>query len=163
MDTELIKANQETWSSLLHSYEEESMYCHWKEHNSYGIQILRYGIEQGFNNYFRVGASMYTLFFSTLEYPLWMTSPCVYIDVEQDNRVTLSYVHAVPKHSKDHCLRYSLDMAEALPTFRRFLNHVWTLTQSEPMPYELRRPDFYAPVLTDGSRFIWPEHYVFRE
>ncbi len=87
------------------------------------------------------------------EYPFWCCKPRVYVDVERNNKLTLVYIHAIPKHSKDHCLKYTLDLPEALPTFRRFLNHVWTLTQSEPIPRELRGPNFYAPVLSDGEVF----------
>ncbi len=62
MKAELIKTNQETWLSLLEYYENDSRDLYWEEHRLYGLQLLKYGIEQGFDRYFRAGSSAYSLF-----------------------------------------------------------------------------------------------------
>lgn len=153
MQNEQVKLNQASWLRMLERCEESKLRTlGWKDYRC-EIEILKYGIEQGFDRYFLASTSADTLVFATIGYPERNFSPRIHIDVAPDDQITLCYIHAITRRFKDHGLEYKLNLADALPTFRRFLNHVWTLTQNEPMPYELRRPGFYAPVLSNGEKF----------
>lgn len=54
-----------------------------------------------------------------------------------------------PAPERDEKLDYTLGIESAMPTFQRFLNHLWEMTKPAPLPADMRSPEnpFDAPIL----------------
>ncbi|HEY1120773.1 MAG TPA: hypothetical protein VGE67_04200 [Haloferula sp.] len=93
---------------------------------------------------------MSTLVFSTLEHHGAIDEPIVKAILLPPETVKLVYLPATPSPKGDRLLEYDLAFDEAMPTFQRFLNHLWEMTRPEPLPQDMRSPahPFSAPVFT---------------
>ncbi len=96
---------------------------------------------------------MSTLVFSTLDHHGLQYEARVLVTLRPPDELKLVYLPAVPAIKGDQSLEYDLALEEALPTFQRFLNHLWEMTMSDPLPSDLRSPQqtFKAPVITSAD------------
>jgi len=105
-------------------------------------RFLRESVALGLDQYFRADQSMNALTFSTVPDGRYLPNePRVIVNFLGEEGVRLVY-----RARNFSTLEYTLTFDAAFPTFRRFLNQLWTDTMPEPIPEALR--GFFAPVLT---------------
>ena len=92
---------------------------------------------------------MHDFIFSTLDQHGLRFEPRVTVSLQPPEILTIAYWPGVPAAMGDTSLEYELRFDEAMPTFQRFLNHLWLMTKSDPLPPEMRSPEhsFVAPFL----------------
>ncbi|WP_223790013.1 hypothetical protein [Marinicella meishanensis] len=85
------------------------------------------------------------------------------IKIESEKKIKLVYVPAFYPREGDTWLEYDLAWADALPTLRRFLHHLWRMTRAEAVPKELflQPGAFQAPILKEEDQLAstWAELY----
>ena len=106
---------------------------------------------------------MRTLVISTLDHHGLDDEPRVMLKIESEKKIKLVYVPAFYPREGDTQLEYDLALADALPTLRRFLHHLWRMTRAEPVPKELflQPGTFRAPILKEEDKLasMWTELY----
>lgn len=107
------------------------------------------GVKLGLNAYFRAGQSLHHLVFSTLDHHGLRDEPRVTVVFHPENDVRIAYGTS-NLFFNPPTLEYTLPFELAFPTFRRFLNQLWTATMPESIPAEIRSPlaPLHAPILT---------------
>jgi hypothetical protein len=149
MSPEHRASNISSWESLadfVQSFPDES----WSEWKTLAERFIAVGRDHSLHEYFRGGQSMHEFLFSTaLKHGLPLDAPKVRVGLHPPDRLTLAYEPGTPAAGADARLEYTLSFDDAVPTFRRLLNHLWMMTTSEPIPQHLRAPfaSFVAPVL----------------
>jgi hypothetical protein len=118
------------------------------------LDFIEHGIKQHYNRYFRLSTSMRTLRFTIDDDNRSASEQCVLFNLNNDQLVRLAYIPPLVATKGDVQLEYELTVEDALPTFRRFLHHLWKMTQPEPIPKELllSNDQFVAPTLTNMDR-----------
>jgi hypothetical protein len=153
MTSEHTAANIESWKDVTESIETfpDSTSLEWK---NLARRFVEYGLERKFNRYFRAGLSVTTIVFSTLERHGLRYEARVLVTLRPPNKLKLDYSPGIPAIKGDQSLDYELNWDDALPTFQRFLNHLWEMTMSEPLPLDMRSSlePFNAPVLTEFEK-----------
>jgi hypothetical protein len=149
MSPEHQASNIASWDSLaafVQSFPDES----WTGWKALAERFIAVGREHSLHEYFRAGQSMHDFLFSTaVTHDLPLDAPKVRVNLHPPDRLTLSYEPGIPAAGADTKLEYTLSFDDAVPTFRRFLNHLWTMTTSEAIPHLIRAPaaSFLAPAL----------------
>jgi hypothetical protein len=149
MSPDYRASNITSWASLagfVQSFPDES----WAGWKALAERFIAVGREHSLDEYFRGGQSMHDLLFSTTSvHGLPPDAPKVRVSLHPPDRLTLAYEPGIPAAGADARLEYTLSFDDAVPTFRRLLNHLWTMTTSEPIPQQLRAPfaSFVAPIL----------------
>ena len=142
-------SNIESWADIGEFIEDfpDSSGLEWKR---LARRFVQYGLDRNFNRHFRAGQSMSTLVFSTLDRHGLRDEPRITVTLRPPDELKLVYWPATPATKGDRRLEYDLHWDEAMPTFQRFLNHLWETTMSAPLPSDLRSPQhpFNAPVLS---------------
>jgi hypothetical protein len=148
MNPKQIEANRESWRTVT-EFVDDFTDENWAEWKSFARLFIEYGIERSFDGHFRAGTSMTTLVFSTLDHHGLNYEPSVTVTRTHSNEAKVVYSPSTPAKKGDKRLQYILAYEDALPTFQRFLNHLWEMTKSEPLPADMRSPDhsFSAPIL----------------
>ena len=149
MSPEYRASNIASWESLegfVKSFPDES----WAGWKTLADRFIAVGRDHSLHEYFRGGQSMHDFLFSTaVKHGLPLDAPKVRVSLHPPDRLTVAYEPGIPAAGSDARLEYTLNFDDAITTFRRFLNHLWTMTTSEPIPQQLRAPfaSFVAPVL----------------
>jgi hypothetical protein len=122
----------------------------WLDWKCLARRFVQYGLDRNFNRHFRAGQSMSTLVFSTLDRHGLRDGARVAVTLRPPDELKLIYWPATPATKGDQRLEYDLHLDEAMPTFQRFLNHLWETSMSDPLPSDMRSPQhpFNAPVLS---------------
>ena len=149
MTPEHSAANIQSWVKIrefIESFPETS----WAEWKRFALRFIQYGLDRKFDRHFRAGQSMSTLVFSTLDRHGLRDEPRVTVSLHPPEIVRLTYWPAIPRSMGDSRLEYELAFEEVMPTFHRFLNHLWEMSVPEALPEDMRSPGrpFSAPVLT---------------
>ncbi len=139
--------NVESWKSLETWVEQtaqtRSDLAHWR---CLAKEFLREGARLGLDRYFLAGQSHLHLVFSTLErQPHRLGERRVSLEFLSQTKIRICYGMGSSHGKGVQELEYTLPSELAFPTFRRFLNQLWTSTMPEPVPSELR--GFPAPIL----------------
>ena len=152
MTPEHTSANIQSWAHLCEFIERfpDPSGADWKR---LARRFIQWGLDRSFDRHFRAGQSMSTLVFSTLDHHGALYEPLVMVSLLPPETMKLVYSPATPAGKGDTRLEYELAFDEAMPTFQRFLNHLWELTMSEPLPSDMRSPEhaFSAPDLTKAK------------
>ena len=149
MSPEHRASNIASWESLagfVQSFPDES----WTGWKTLAERFIAAGRDLSLHEYFRGGQSMHDFLFSTVVmHGLPPDAPKVRVSIHPPDRLTLAYEPGIPAAGADARFEYTLSFDDAVPTFRRLLNRLWTMTTSEPIPHQLRAPtaSFVAPVL----------------
>jgi hypothetical protein len=156
MTPEHRAANIQSWaeiSEFIEGFPDPS----WTDWKLLARRFIQCGLDRHFERHFRAGQSMSTLVFSTLDHHGALHEALVKVFLLPPDTVKLVYQPATPASKGDTRLEYELAFDEAMPTFQRFLNHLWETTLSEPLPSEMRSPKhpFSAPVLTAAEVKAW--------
>jgi hypothetical protein len=148
MTPQQMAANRDSWREVTESIDEfpDENSASWK---SFARRFIGYGIERNFDRHFRAGTSMMTLVFSTLDHHGLNYEASVSVALTHADEAKVVYSPSIPATKGDERLQYILPYEDALPTLQRFLNHLWEVTKSEPLPSDMRSPDhpFLAPNL----------------
>jgi hypothetical protein len=150
MSPEHRAPNIASWEALtvfVRSFPDNGVWTEWK---ILAERFIAAGRVLSLQEFFRGGQSMHHFIFSTAaKHGLLPNAAKVRVSLHPPDRLTLAYEPGIPAAGEDARLEYTLSFDEAVPTFRRMLNHLWTMTKSEPIPQQLRAPNasFVAPVL----------------
>jgi len=148
MTPQQMAANRDSWRKVTEAIDDfpEENWASWK---SFARRFIEYGIERNFDRHFRAGTSMTTLVFSTLDRHGLNFEASVSVSRTHADEAKVVYSPSIPATKGDRRLQYVLPYEDALATFQRFLNHLWEMTKSEPIPADMRSPDhpFSAPIL----------------
>jgi hypothetical protein len=148
MTPDHTEANLESWGYICEFIEDfpDPSWADWKR---LARRFIQHGLDRNFNRHFRAGQSVSTFVFSTLDHHGLEGEACVSVSLQPPDTLKLVYWPATPSIKGDKRLEYELKFDEAMPTFQRFLNHLWGMTMSEPLPSDMRSPDhpFTAPIL----------------
>jgi len=155
MTPEHIKSNIASWETTLafiNSFADDQYPS--PEWCALARKFMEQGIERGFNRHFRAGTSMYALLLSTLDRYGLNYEPRVEVSLQPPETVWMIYSPAFPAAQGDAKLEYHLEYLEVMPTFQRFLNHLWVMTQAEPLPSDMRSPDhnFDALIMSEDDK-----------
>lgn len=149
MTPDQTAAHIESWSDI-GQFIEDFPDATWLEWKRLARRFVQYGLDRNFNRHFRVGQSMSNLVFSTQDRHGCHNEPRIMVTLRPPDALKLVYWPGIPAIKGDLELEYELHWDEAMPTFRRFLNHLWETTMTDPLPSDLRSPHhpFIAPVLS---------------
>ncbi len=155
MTPEHIKSNLESWADIINFINkfDDPQWIDWQK---LALRFMQYGIDHNFNHHFRVGQSMRTLVFSTLDHYGLEYEPRVTVVITPPETIRLIYTPSNPAPREEDELEYELIYSDAMPTFQRFLNHLWEMTRSEPLPSNMKAPKhkFTAPVLSKNDSCV---------
>ena len=169
MTPEEIAVNQSSWLKAVQRIEELShpSFDPWR---TFEKRFINCGISRNFDLYFRagtsildrnylVGPSLPVMVFSTLDHHGLDGEPSITIGLTQSDLVRLTYWPGIPAQKKDEKLDYTLKLESAIPTFHRFLNHLWEMTKPEPLPSDLRSPEnpYTAPIMAPNLKITQAE------
>jgi len=145
MSPENEASNIASWGLALGFIEEYPENSHWSPWKKLARRLIHEGVVLGLNRYFRAGMSMSHIIFSTLDHNGLRGEHRVTIEIRSEGKFRVAYGTTNLWFGSPE-LEYTLQYEDAFPTFRRFLNQLWTETVAEALPDELR--GFSAPVLT---------------
>jgi len=131
-------SNEESWIDILTFVEEFPETEHWIRWRSIISPVLHRAIDAGYNKLFRVGSSMHHILISTLDHHGLRGEPHVTLKVTEDSRIGIYYSRS-NIHFKSASNEEIVDPELAFPVLTRYLQHLWTETQDEPIPAILRR------------------------
>jgi hypothetical protein len=134
-----------SWNDLGASIDEGPEDTYWTPWKSLARRFVGEGVVMGLNRYFRAGRGMNHLIFSTLDHNGLRREPRVTVELHPKSELRIAY-GTTNLYFFSPELEYTLEYEPAFVTFRRFLNHLWTETVTDPLPEELH--GFSAPILT---------------
>lgn len=130
------KTNRESWQLLIQMVENRS--GQWQEWKSRVLAILRAGVRDGLDSYFRAGESMNYLMFSTAEKhgleDIEPRPPYVTLGIDANNQLFVA-VSQYSLHFNAPERRDIVTDETALPVLKAYLRTLWQRTRpNDPIP-----------------------------
>lgn len=149
------KKNLESWTDLQSLVDTFPSDVHWTAWKVLAKKFLDECISLGLNGYFRAGQSMHHLVFSTLDQHGLRDEPRVTVDLHPETQLRIAFGRG-NIHFASPELEYLLPYDTGFPTFRRFMNQLWTATMPEAIPGDLRGPiaPLSVPILRSNDGLI---------
>jgi hypothetical protein len=142
----LDSTNEESWAYVFECYAEYPDTPYWNQWRSTLVPLISRCAQAGYNQLFRAGTSMHDTVFSSLDHHRLWNEPRVLVSVTENWLIKIGHYNIHYYDSWPHfpaACRQIVTVApsEAFPVLTRYLQHLWTETVSEPIPFELRRKD----------------------
>lgn len=145
--------NPSSWQRLLEHIDSFPDNDTWRDWRIVATRFVKQGIAMQLDRYFRAGKSMHHFLFSTLDHHDLRGGPHVTVVIptgviQPEFTIQVAYGTNNLFFGKPE-LSHNLSFDEAFSTFRRFLFQLWTATQADPIPEDIRFPiaPLNAPVL----------------
>ena len=129
--------NRATWQQVLGHVAEYPDDEYWNRWRSIVSPILKRAVELEFDSLFRAGMSIHHVILSTSDHHGLRDEPRVTLQVTKDWTIRISLTRSNVWFSEP--TQFSIvEQSSAIPTFRRYLWHLWEETVPEPIPSRLR-------------------------